>query len=122
MKEMNETQLRSWRPRRPSAGLKRRILQLAGEPDVPAAHWLWGCLAPTVACALLTLMMFNHGSDGLAQRPAISVILSDQTSAAYATDGERTEQNHLAAVTFDSTNRSNFRSIIHFTPTTNLSN
>ena len=119
---MNLNQLRSWRPRRPSAGLKRRILQFAGEPDVPTARWLWGCVAPTMACALLTLMMFNHAGDGLGQRPTMAVILSDQSCAAYATDGAQTEQNHLAAVTFDSTNRSVLRSSIRFTPTTNLSN
>ncbi len=119
---MTVSQLRSWRPRRPSAALKRRLLRLAGEPEAPVSRWFWGWLAPPVACARLTLLMFNHGGDGLAQRPAMSFILGDQTSAAYATDGERTEQNHLAAVTFDSTNRSNFRSIIRFTPTTNLSN
>ena len=39
MKEMNqETQLRSWRPRRPSAGLKRRLFGFAGEADVPTAR------------------------------------------------------------------------------------
>ena len=119
---MNLNQLRSWRPRRPSAGLKRRILQFAGEPDVPTARWLWGCVAPTMACALLTLMMFNHAGDGLGQRPTMAVILSDQSCAAYVTDGAQTEQNHLAAVTFDSTNRSVLRSSIRFTPTTNLSN
>jgi hypothetical protein len=122
MKEMNETQLRSWRPRRPSAGLKRRILRFAGEADVPTARWLWGCVAPTMACALLTLMAFNRAGDGLGQRPAIALILSSQSRAAYATGGAQAEQNHLAAVTFDSTNRSVLGSSIRFMPTTNFSN
>ena len=65
MKEMNENQLLSWRPRRPSAGLKRRILRFAGEAEVPTARWLWSCLAPTMACTLLTLMALNHDSGGL---------------------------------------------------------
>ena len=119
---MNETQLRSWRPRRPSAGLKRRILQFASEADVPTARWLWGCVAPTMACALLTLMAFNRAGDGLGQQPTIASILSSQSRAAYATGGAQAEQNHLAAVTFDSTNRSLLGSSIRFTPTTNLSN
>ena len=119
---MNETQLRSWRPRRPSAGLKRRILQFAGEADVPTARWLWSCVAPTMACALLTLMAFNHDGDGLGRKPAMALILSSQNAAAYAAGGAQTEQNHLAAVTFDWTNQSVFRSSIRFTPTMNLTN
>ena len=122
MKEMNETQLRSWRPRRPSAGLKRRILQFAAEADVPTARWLWGCLAPTMTCALLTLMALSHDGDVLGRKQPMALILSNQDSAAYATGGAQTEQNHLAAVTFDWTNRSVFKSSIRFTPATNFSN
>jgi hypothetical protein len=118
---MNETQWRSWRPRRPSSGLKRRILGVAGEADVPTARWLWGCVAPTMACALLTLMAFNR-DDGPGQKPAMALILSSQDNAAYATGGAQTEENHLATVTFDWTNRSVFQSSIRFTPSTNLSN
>ena len=119
---MNETQLRSWRPRRPSAGLKRRILSFAGEVDVPTARWLWSCVAPTMACALLTLMAFNHDGDALGRKQPMALILSNQDNAAYATGGAQTEQNHLAAVTFDWTNRSVFKSSIRFTPATNFSN
>ncbi len=118
---MNETQLRSWRPRRPSAGLKRRILNFAGAADVPTARWLWSCVAPTMACALLTLMAFNHGG-GLGPKVPMALILSSQNNAAYATVGAQTEQNHLAAVTFGWTNGSVFKSIIRFTPATNLTN
>ena len=119
---MNETQLRSWRPRRPSAGLKRRILRFTGEAEVPTARWLWSCVAPTMACALLTLMAFNRNGDGLGQKPAMALILSSPSDAAQAADGAQTAENHLAAVTFDWTNRSVFKSIIRFTPSTNLSN
>ena len=122
MKELNETQLRAWRPRRPSAGLKRRIRQFAGESEAPTDRWLWGCVAPTMACALLTLMAFNRAGDGLGERPAMALILSSQSCAAYAAGGAQAEQNHLAAVTFDSTNRSVLRSSIRFTPTTNFIN
>jgi hypothetical protein len=123
MKELNETQLRSWRPRRPAAGLRHRILDLAGgEADIPPTRWLWGGLAPTLACALLTLAAFNHGGEGLNPKLATTLILSSQNSAAYATGGAQMPENHLAAVTFDWTNRSVFKSSIRFTPTTNLSN
>jgi hypothetical protein len=120
MKEMNL--LRSWRPRRPSAGLRRRILNLAGEPVVPTTRWLWSGLAPTMACALLTMMAISHEGVGLGPQVPMAFILTNQSGAAYATSGAQTEQNHLATVTFDWTNRSVFRSSIRFTPTTNLSN
>jgi hypothetical protein len=122
MKELNvtETQLRSWRPRRPAAGLRRKIFAAGAAPLT--ATWLWRCLAPAMACALLTLMAINHGGDGLGQKPMLTMVLSNQSCAVYAAGGGQTVQNHVAAVTFDSTNRSSFRSIIGFTPTTNFSN
>jgi hypothetical protein len=66
-------------------------------------------------------MAFDSGS-GLAQKPVMAMILSNQNYAAYASGDGQTPQNHLAAVTFDWTNRSGFNSSISFTPTTNLSN
>jgi hypothetical protein len=123
MKELNEMPLHSWRPRRPAAGLKRRILSLdGGEADIPPARWLWGALAPTMACALLTLAAFNHGGEGLNPKLATTLILSSQNNAAYATVGAQTPENHLAGVTFDWTNQSVFQSSMRFTPTTNFSN
>jgi len=74
MKQMSENQLRSWRPRRPSAGLKRRLLQFAGEDEVPTARWLWSCVAPTMACALLTLMAFSHDGTGLGPKMPMALI------------------------------------------------
>jgi hypothetical protein len=70
----------------------------------------------------LTLLMLNRGGDGLGTKPMMAMVLSNQSYAAYASGGQQTAQNHLAAVTFDSTNRSTFGSIIGFTPTTNFSN
>ena len=64
MKEMNllETQLRSWRPRRPSAGLKRRLF--SARPGARRERGLaLGWLAPATACLLLTLAVFNSGND-----------------------------------------------------------
>jgi hypothetical protein len=122
MKEMNENQLLAWRPRRPSAGLRRRFRQLVGNDEVPTARWLWSCVAPTMACALLTLMAFNSENAGLGSKLPMTLILSNQDSAAYAAGGEQTGQNHIALVTFDSTNRSVLGSSIGFTPITNLTN
>ena len=123
MNETNlpETQLRSWRPRRPTARLKRRIFSSNPDSVAPSARWFWGCLAPAAACALFTMMALDSGT-GLTERPLISNILSNQNYAAYASGDGQIPQNHLAAVTFDWTNRSGFNSSISFTPTTNLSN
>ena len=119
---MNENQLRSWQPRRPSARLKRTIFQFTDEDALPSARWLWSCLAPTMACAMLTLMAFNRDGGDFNSKMPMALILSNQNNAAFATGGVQTEQNHLATVSFDSTNRSNLGSIIRFTPTTNFTN
>jgi hypothetical protein len=116
-----ETTLRSWRPRRPAAGLERRLFAAAGT-DLPTLRWLWAGLAPAMACVLLTLMVFNHENDELGTGPAITHIVTSQNRAASAADSTQTAQNHLAAVTFDWTNQSNFNSSIRFAPPTNLSN
>ena len=122
MKELNvtEQQLRAWQPRPPAAGLKHQIFSAADA--VPTGKWLWGGLAPAMACALLTLMAFNHGGDGLSPKPMMALVLSNQSYADYASGGEQTTQNRVDGVTFDWTNHSSFKSIIGFTPTTNFSN
>jgi len=118
---MNEKTLLSWQPRQPSAALKRRLLRLADEQEVvPAIRWLWRCVVPTMACALLALVAVNH--DGVKETLPMGQILSSQANAAFASGGASSGQNHLAAVTFDWTNQSVFQSSIRFTPTTNLTN
>ncbi len=111
MKETDslETRLRSWRPRRPSAKLERRLF---GAPArlLPKVAWLLGSLAPATACLLLTLSMFNPGNSGhsLRHEPLVAMILSNQNYAAYASDNFRGAQNNLSAVTFEWTNHSDF--------------
>ena len=105
---MPETQLRCWQPRRPSAGLKRRIF--SANPCRSAATWFAGSLAPVAACALLTLLVFDSGTalpgSSTGHGAVIAMILSNQNYAAYASEGSQNEQNRLPVVTFDSTNRS----------------
>jgi hypothetical protein len=112
MKEMNslENQLRSWRPRRPSAGLKRRLF---GNP-LPKVRWVLGSLAPVTACALVTLSVFNSGNSAVnaPQEPMLSMILSNSKCAAYASGGFRAGENNLFSVTFDWTNHGGFTSSI----------
>jgi hypothetical protein len=122
MKEMNlpETQLRSWQPRRPSAGLKRRVF--SAQPGTPSVATLLGWLAPVTACALLTLLVFNPGNGlpvGSGSHGAMmAMVLSNQNYAAYASDGPQNVQNRLSSVTFDWTNTGNSTSSIRFTPFT----
>lgn len=112
--------MRSWQLRLPAAGLRKKILK-AG-PASPGTRWLWGCLAPAMACLLLSLLAANRGGDNFGSKPMLGMVLSNQSYVAYASSGSQTAQNHLATVTFDSTNRSGIQSIIGFTPTTNFSN
>ena len=125
MKKPNvtEAQMRSWQPRRPAAGLKQQIFNPVTPATVaPSANWWWGALAPAMACGLFTLMAFNHEGAGLDARPVLSLIMSNQSCAAYASGAAQSAQNHLATVTFDWTNHSEIKSIIGFKPTTNFIN
>jgi hypothetical protein len=122
MKEMNlpETRLRSWQPRRPSAGLKRRIF--SAQPGTPETVAFLGWLAPATACALLTLLVFNSSnalpSNSSSHGMTVAMILSNQNCAAYASDGSQNVQNRLSGVTFDWTNRGASSSSMCFTPFT----
>ena len=115
-----ETRLRSWQPRRPSAGLKRRIF--SAQPGTPGTAAFLGWLAPATACALLTLLVFNSGN-GLpagssSHGTMMAMILSNQNYAVYVSDGPQNVQNRLSGVTFDWTNRGASSSSIGFTPFT----
>jgi hypothetical protein len=91
--------LRSWRPRHPSARLKRRLF---GISLIPRAGWIVGSLAPAAACLLLTFSIYNP-------RPIVSSAVPLNlcwSNAAWVVDGFADKQNHWACVTFDSTNRS----------------
>lgn len=104
-----ETQLHSWQPRRPSAGLKRRLF---AEPVrlMPKMAWFVGWLVPATACALLTFLIFTSGNElpGRSSRPAPLAVtgLSNQNYLAPLPASFRQGQNDLLSVTFDWTNRS----------------
>jgi hypothetical protein len=107
--------LRCWQPRRPAAGLKRRIFSAArGEPS---SSWFLGWLVPVTACALFTFLVFKADNNlSVGVKPVIGAVLSDQNYAAFASNGSQNEQNHLSGVTFDWTNGSVSTSSITFTP------
>src|SRR5690348_3639646 len=60
-KQMNllESQLRSWRLRRPSPKVKRRLFPGAAADDTASFSLRW--LAPAAACLLLALTIVNQG-------------------------------------------------------------
>jgi hypothetical protein len=104
-----ETQLRSWRPRRPSAGLKRRLFVTPAH-RVPQMAWFVGWLVPATACVLLTFLMFNSGTaiPGRSTRhnPMVATMLSNQSVLGPALESPWKGQNELSSVTFDWTNHS----------------
>jgi hypothetical protein len=115
MKETDslENQLRSWRPRRPSAGLKRKLFA-APMRLAPKLAWAFGSLAPVAACVLLSLSNFNSGSviqgNSGGTETLDALISSNQSCAANPPGGIRGRENKLFSVTFDWTNHGNFTS------------
>src|SRR5476651_457839 len=104
MKETDslENQLLLLRPRRPSAGLKRKLFTAPASATRRMA-WVLGSLAPTAACALLTFSVFNSGNYNASSRPApmLAMVFSNQSSAAYASGNGEESQNSVFSVTFD---------------------
>jgi hypothetical protein len=115
MKEMDslETQLRSWRPRRPAAGLKRRIF---GGPAriFSKTTWILGSLAPAVACALITFSIINRENSGgpLRDESTTAMLSSNAGDAKSELASFRKGENSWSAVTFDWTNHGSFTSSI----------
>ena len=123
MKELNlpENQLRGWRPRRPSAGLKQRIFQAAA--DHPAPAWNWARLAPAVACLFFVLLAARFNDAGLWPQPRLASAITTNLGGFYwDAEGSQVSENQLESVTFDWTNHSNFHSSIAFASKTNSSN
>lgn len=110
---MNETdplekQLHSWRPRRPSARLRRRLFGLS---LAPRTAWIIGSLAPAAACLMLTAGILNSHT-GSTYPAAHEMVASNWSEAPFVVDDFAAKQNHWSSVTFDSTNRSNLGTTI----------
>jgi hypothetical protein len=125
MNEMDENQLRGWRPRQVSAGVKRRIFRPTAAPVLML--WDFTRLAPATVCLLFGLMVlhFNVGS-WRESRPVMTMNYSAGSNAVAFSDHAQERENHLATVTFDWTNKGAIQSSIgsHFgpVPSTNFSN
>jgi len=112
MNEWNhwETPLRSWTPRRPSAGLKARVFGRAVAAARPR-HFSLGWLAPATVCLLLLFLTASQRSGELArlasasnQMPIIAVTLSNVSLAAYLPGSFANNQNAVRPGTFEWTN------------------
>ena len=102
MNETNlETQLGSWKPRRPSEKIRRRVFpaRAVGHEFSRLIRWF----APVAACGLLAVVVvhqeggFRGGAPGLSP---VGLIASNQTAATY-----EPEVNRPPAI-FEWTNRS----------------
>lgn len=103
MKETNETntletQLRSWRPRRPSAGFERRLFRHAKE--APRLGRVAGWLAPAAACLVFAGLVLNPRMTATfpATEPAggmLAQIMSNQSYAAYLPGSFQRVHNQL---------------------------
>jgi hypothetical protein len=114
-----ETRLGSWKPRRPSARIRRHLFPVPhARPELARAlNWL----APATACLLLPVAAFRQESisnNPLHRDPAIAMMLSNQNTAVYLT-GDRSQVEHnVLSATFESTNRSGSTFNTGFTPST----
>jgi hypothetical protein len=118
MKEMKltETQLRSWQPRRPSLGLKRRILSDSAHPAELGRTELrraLGWLAPAMACMLLALASFNR-QQGIGYHSSYGDATPDfaHSPFAYLVGDWQSERNSHSPVILEWTNHSGFTSSV----------
>lgn|SRR6185312_224099 len=105
-----ETQLHSWTPRRPSAGLKAKLF-VRPAVAVRARQFSFGWLAPATVCLLFLVIAFNQRSGELArlavasnQSPMMAMTLSNASFTAYLPGGFVGERNGVRPGTFEWTN------------------
>lgn len=108
-----ESQLRSWQPRRPSAGIERRLYPAAG-PGAVALTLRW--LAPCAACLLLALTIASQEptlSANSARRSAMVGLISNTLSYTNLLPGGDTAgRNAISPANFEWTNPNGFTSSI----------
>jgi hypothetical protein len=114
-KEMNqlENQLRSWRPRRPSAKIKRRLFPTASAREAASLSLRW--LAPAAACLVMALTVASHdpGFSANSGREAMMGLISSNLNYTNILPGTGTEgRNGIIPASFEWTNLSGFTSSI----------
>ena len=120
MKDMNtlEEQLRSWKPRRPSPKIERRLFGTRHfSITLPR---LAGILTPTMACLMVTASLWRQVGqpilhDSESQTAVIAMSMSNQNFAPYLATSFQPTANRLD--TFEWTNRGYSKSSVDsFTP------
>ena len=96
-----ERQLRSWKPRSPSAKLKQRLFGEAEPLVSPEAQFggRWAWLAPVMGC-FLVMVVVSHSRTGHGELSAtptnwLAAVASNQIYAAYIAGSFHSEQNAL---------------------------
>lgn len=114
-KEMKrvENQLRSWRPRRPSPSIKRKLFGATGDAAGISLRWL----APTMACLFLALTIASQepslSAASTRQQPMMGLVSSNLSFTNILPTG----RNSVLPASFEWTNLSGFTSSISpFTP------
>lgn len=103
-----ENQLLSWRPRRPSSSIRRKLFGSAGESSGLSLRWL----APAVACLFLALTIASQEpalSAAAAHRePMMGLVSSNLSLTNILPEG----RNGILPASFEWTNLSGFTSSI----------
>jgi hypothetical protein len=118
MKETNltESQLRSWQPRRASAGLERRIFGRAERAIRFRIEitWAFRLLAPAAACLLVAMSVLHQGGNPSREQYGYSPTTNAPGSDALAslTGNYHQPHNDFSALTFEWTKHSSSTSSI----------
>ena len=113
MNEMNplENQLRSWKPRPPSARLEHLLFSRpAPARRRPVGRTPMPWLAPAMACMVLATLALNPRGSSLPGGQPLLAVLSNQNYAPYLPGSFQPEQNRWD--TFEWTNHGQSRSSV----------
>jgi len=108
-----ENQLRSWRPRRPSAKIKRRLFPTAAAREAASLSLRW--LAPAAACLILALTVASHdpGFSANSSREAMMGLISSNLNYTnILPKSDSPERNRVLPASFEWTNLSGITSSI----------
>lgn len=117
-----EPPIQSWKPRRPSPGLERKIFG-SRSGAAPALHWSPGdWLAPAASlCVVVAQLAFNRPVAGISASvlsPAMftALSLSHQDLSSYTPGWIHSEHNGPVRETFEWTNRTSAPSTVRTLP------
>jgi hypothetical protein len=120
MNETNELekQLGSWKPRRPSAAIKRRLFPAPRVHSELVRMLNW--LAPATVCMFIALAAFRqeNGSPGQPSRhdPSVDMMLSNESAVVYLASRHSQVEHNVLAPTLEFTNHSDSGLNNRFTP------